>query len=51
MDSKQNTKIDEEHVKIDHQFLFPRLISAAQQIITQLEIGSVLTYELCTFPP
>ena len=31
MDFKQNAKIDEEYVK----FLIQRLISAAQQIITQ----------------
>ena len=35
MDYTHNAKIDEEHVKVDQQFLFQRLISAAQQIITQ----------------
>ena len=51
MDSKQNVKIDEDHVKVDPQLLFQRLISAAQQTITQDEIGALFTYELCTFPP
>lgn len=49
--SKVNqVKMDGEWIKIDRRLLFQRLISAAIDIVTQAELASLFSYELCTHP-
>lgn len=41
--------INQDTVKIDHQLLFQRLVSAANRMTNEPDLP--LTYELCTHPP
>jgi hypothetical protein len=50
MNDKAGVRIDGETVKIDHQLLFQRLVSAANRT-EETELPQLFSYELCTHPP
>jgi len=50
INDKAGVSIDGETVKIDHQLLFQRLVSAAHRT-KETELSQLVSYELCTHPP
>jgi len=51
MNDNAGVKIEGETVKFDAQLLFQRLITAAKGSVSEEELTSLFTYELCTYPP
>jgi len=47
MNDKAGVRIDVETVKIDHQLLFQRLVSAANRT-EEIELPQLFSYKLCT---